>query len=308
MNLNFIYYFPKPIIPRFIQIFFRRIAVFLKIKKVINNELWPIYQKTNRTPSGFSGWPDNKKFVFILRHDVESKKGFDKFQELLEIDKENGFISSFNFVPKKYEVNDKSIDLIKKNGFELGVHGLYHDGKLYFSKKQFQKRAVLINEYIYLWGAVGFYSPSSHHKLDWLHKLNIQYDSSTFDTDPFEPQSDGADTIFPFFVNDSFNKRTYIEIPYTLPQDFTLFILMKQDTIDVWKKKLDWIAENGGVAFLNTHPDYMAFTDEYNNNKEYSCNMYVDFLRYVKTQYKGQYWNILPKQLAEFWRKSFTIS
>jgi hypothetical protein len=36
--------------------------------------------------------------------------------------------------------------------------------------------------------------------LDWLGDLNIQYDGSTFDTDPFEPQPDGAGTIFPFWV------------------------------------------------------------------------------------------------------------
>ena len=36
--------------------------------------------------------------------------------------------------------------------------------------------------------------------LDWLHDLTIAWDSSTFDTDPFEPQADGAGTIFPFWV------------------------------------------------------------------------------------------------------------
>ena len=30
--------------------------------------------------------------------------------------------------------------------------------------------------------------------------LNIAYDASTFDTDPFEPQPDGVNTIFPFWV------------------------------------------------------------------------------------------------------------
>src|ERR1700746_3430317 len=38
------------------------------------------------------------------------------------------------------------------------------------------------------------------HKLDWLHDLDIEYDASTFDTDPFEPQPDGHGTIFPFWV------------------------------------------------------------------------------------------------------------
>ena len=38
------------------------------------------------------------------------------------------------------------------------------------------------------------------HNLEWFHDLNVKYDSSTFDTDPFEPQPDGVGTIFPFWV------------------------------------------------------------------------------------------------------------
>jgi hypothetical protein len=36
--------------------------------------------------------------------------------------------------------------------------------------------------------------------LDWLHDLDVQYDASTFDTDPFEPQPDGRHTMFPFWM------------------------------------------------------------------------------------------------------------
>ena len=43
-----------------------------------------------------------------------------------------------------------------------------------------------------------------YHNLDWIHDLDIYYDASTFDTDPFEPQPDGFKTIYPFTVkNDS---------------------------------------------------------------------------------------------------------
>jgi len=307
MNIKIIYYFHKPIIPRFIQIICRRIIVHFKKKKYLVNEVWPIDKKTNSTPYGFQGWPNKKRFAFILRHDVESEYGYNKCYELLELDKKMGFKSSFNFVPKKYEVTHKTIDFIEKNGFEMGVHGLYHDGKLYFSKKHFQKRSELINYYLKLWRSVGFYSPSSHHKLDWLHELDIEYDSSTFDTDPFEPQSDGAGTIYPFFVKDDSTHSLYVEIPYTIPQDFTLFVLMKQNNIEIWKKKLDWIAENGGVAFLNTHPDYMCF-DKTNNGREYLVSRYIEFLEYVKTEYTGQYWHVLPKQIAQYWKQIFNIS
>ena len=34
---------------------------------------------------------------------------------------------------------------------------------------------------------------------------------------------------------------------------------MQRQDIDTWKKKLDWIAEKGGMVLINTHPDYMVF-------------------------------------------------
>jgi hypothetical protein len=34
-------------------------------------------------------------------------------------------------------------------------------------------------------------SPSMYHDPEMLHQLDIEYDASTFDTDPFEPQPDG---------------------------------------------------------------------------------------------------------------------
>jgi len=307
MNIKNIYYFHKPIIPRFIQIFFRRIAIYFKKKKYIINEVWPIDRRTNTIPDGFNGWPDKKLFAFVLRHDIETEKGYNKYLKLLELDKKIGYKSSFNFVPKKYDVANETIELIAKNGFELGVHGLYHDGKLYLSKKRFQQRAHVINHYLKLWKSIGFYSPSSHHKLDWLQALDIEYDSSTFDTDPFEPQSDSAGTIYPFFVKDDITNNVYVEIPYTLPQDFTLFILMKQNNIDIWKSKMDWIAKNGGLVFLNTHPDYMCFNNK-NNGREYPVSRYIEFLEYVKTEYKGQYWHALPRQVARYWKQIFNIS
>ena len=104
-------------------------------------------------------------------------------------------------------------------------------------KKVFNERAIRINQYLKDWEAVGFRSPAMHHNLDWLHKLQIMYDASTFDTDPFEPQSDGARTIFPFWVNGDSFQNSYLELPYTLAQDFTLFILLKEKNIKLWIKK-----------------------------------------------------------------------
>jgi hypothetical protein len=60
-------------------------------------------------------------------------------------------------------------------------------------------------------------------QLDWFHDVEIDYEGSTFDTDPFEPQPDRCQTIFPLFVPDESktDRLGYVELLYTLPQDST---------------------------------------------------------------------------------------
>jgi len=93
-----------------------------------------------------------------------------------------------------------------------------------------------------------------------------------------------------------------------LAQDFTLFVLMREKNIGIWKKKLNWIVENGGMALLNTHPDYMRFEGKKSKIDEYSYKYYEEFLRYIRSEYKTQYWHVLPREMARFWRNSLKDS
>jgi hypothetical protein len=295
--LKKIFYILKPYIFRRIQIFLRRFLIRSKIKK--HTDVWPIFPCSQTKPENWAGWPDGKDFAFVLTHDVELRKGHDKCRRLLQIEKELGFKSSFYFVPERYKVDKELREFIISEGFEVGVHGLNHDGKLFRSKKEFSKRAKKINQYLKEWNSVGFRAPAMHHNLEWIGKLDIEYDLSTFDTDPFEPQPDGVGTIFPFWVEGKDGRPGYLEIPYTLAQDFTLFILMKEDTPDIWYKKLNWIAENGGMVLVDVHPDYLNFENK-NLFEEFPVRHYIKLLDYVKSKYEGKYWHALPKQVAKF--------
>jgi peptidoglycan/xylan/chitin deacetylase (PgdA/CDA1 family) len=290
-----LFYLIKPYVPRRLQITLRRRAALLKRRKV--GCFWPIDPKAGKSPADWPGWPDGKQFALVLTHDVDTQKGHNRCHELLDLEERLGFRSSFNFVPERYKVSAQLLIDVKKRGFEVGVHGLKHDGKLYLSKKNFNERASKINGYLKKWGAVGFRSPAMHHKLEWIHALDIQYDLSTFDTDPFEPQPDGIGTIFPFWINNN-SDGGYVELPYTLPQDFTLFVLLKETSINIWREKLDWIAKNNGMALLNTHPDYMNFDGSKLLLEEYPFEYYKDFLLYVENKYRGRYWCALPKDVA----------
>jgi peptidoglycan/xylan/chitin deacetylase (PgdA/CDA1 family) len=263
--------------------------------------VWPVDPDSGQAPPGWPGWPEDREFAFVLTHDVDTTRGQDRCLDLMMLEKAAGFRSSFNFVPQRYQVSALLRQELVDKGFEVGVHGLNHDGRLYSDLETFTHRAQLINGYIREWQAAGFRSPSMQHNLEWIHKLNIDYDASTFDTDPFEPQPDGMGTIFPFMVNGD-GTGGYVELPYTMPQDFTLFILMAENGIDIWKRKLEWVAEKGGMVLVNTHPDYMHFGDGQPGAEEYRVELYGRLLELVREKFEGRYWHALPRELASWFR------
>jgi hypothetical protein len=187
------------------------------------------------------------------------------------------------------------------------VHDLNHDGRLFQDRRIFEKRYPRINSYLREWNAAGFRSGATHRNLDWIYNLQIEYDASCFENDPFEPQPGDANSIFPFPVADEAHPHGYIELPYTLPQDFTVFVILAEKSLSIWQKKLDWIAEKGGMALFISHPDYMAF-DGKGTFEQYPVTYYTDFLRYVKERYTNEYWNALPREAARFWRQSVVPS
>lgn len=80
---------------------------------------------------------------------------------------------------------------------------------------------------------------------------------------------------------------------------------MQEKCIDIWKKKLDWIVENGGMALVNVHPDYINFSNGKNSLEEFSVDLYVNFLDYINEKYKNQFYQVLPRELSEFWKANY---
>jgi peptidoglycan/xylan/chitin deacetylase (PgdA/CDA1 family) len=281
-------------------LFLRRLVARWRSESVSGK--WPVLPGSEKKPAQWEGWPGGKKFAFVLTHDIECQRGYQRIEALVQLEMELGLRSSFNFVPERYTVEEHVRKNLQERGFEVGVHGLKHDGKLYSSRNEFLRRAQKINQYGREWGAVGFRSPSMHHNLEWLLDLDFQYDASTFDTDPFEPQPDGIETIFPVWVPGRRGRPGYIELPYTIPQDVTLFAVLCHHDASVWKRKLDWVAQHGGMVLINTHPDYMYLGGGKEEIDEYPIAFYRDFLEYVQTKYADLYWHALPCEVARFWR------
>lgn len=313
------YYKLKPLILRRAQLALRGLYARWKLKRV--SHIWPIDPETANPPPGWRGWPEGKRFALVLTHDVETAQGQGKCRPLAELEMEHGFRSSFNFVAEDYPVDRDLQRYLVENGFEIGLHGLNHRGNMFSPARRFLKEAPKINYYLREWEAVGFRAPSMYRDFKLIGLLEILYDSSSFDTDPFEPQPQGLGTIFPQFLACNHQSVTcnsqpvtrnlhpspgFMELPYTLPQDHTLFLILREKDISIWKHKLNWIAEKGGMALLNVHPDYMALEGRGNSRFTYPSRLYKEFLNYVLCAYKGDYWHALPRETAGYCKRAYT--
>jgi peptidoglycan/xylan/chitin deacetylase (PgdA/CDA1 family) len=231
-------------------------------------------------------WPEGKRFALVLTHDVESAEGLARIWDLVELEERVGVRSSFNLVAGEYPVDMALVRELHARGFEVGVHGWRHDGRMFESLSRFDGDCVHINQTLREWGAVGFRSPMTHRHPVPMQELAVEYDSSFFDTDPFEPISGGVMTIWPFFMG------RFVELPYTLPQDHTLIETMGETTPRVWLEKSRFIAEHGGMALLNSHPEYLCLAG--------NLHMYEEFLDAACCE--GHAWRALPKDVSVWWR------
>lgn len=296
--LRSLYYQLKPFMPWRLRMALRRTLAHGKRRAW--EDVWPINESAGRPPEGWLGWPNGKKFAFVLTHDVEGLQGLAKCRQLAQVEKKLGFRSSFNLVPEgDYVVPPELRAELARDGFEVGVHDLHHDGKLYNSRREFARNAAQIQRYLKEWGAVGFRSGFMLHNLEWAHDIGAFYDGSTFDIDPFEPQPDGTGTIFPFWVPGAGGKG-YVELPYTLPQDSTLYLILQETSPDIWLKKLDWVAEHGGMALVNVHPDYVCFEGGQPSARTYPVAFYEKLLMRVRERYGQSAWCCLPREVATF--------
>ncbi len=282
------YYQLRPIIPRSLRrILQQRRKVGIDSDCFIPSTFFQkLSEVSSEIPIGFS-WPGDAKFAFVLTHDVETKDGLRWISRLADLEEKLGFRSSWNFVPYKYKIDRGLVRDLRRRGFEIGIHGYNHDGKLFSSRRTFDRRAQWINRALEEYRAVGFRAPMMHRNFEWMQDLNIQYDTSCADIDPFQPMPGGVGSIWPFQVG------RFVELPYTLPQDHTLFIAHRLRDNKIWRRKLDFLIKHSGMALMTTHPDYL--------DTEHRFGIYRDFLLHV--QNRESYWHATPAAIADWWHK-----
>src|SRR5206468_2832418 len=86
------------------------------------------------------------------------------------------------------------------------------------------------------------------------------------------------------------------ELPLTMTQDYSLFNIIGDRSIGLWKKEIDLVMEKHGLASFNTHPDYIM--------ADGCVDIYRELLQYLTKVCADRHaWLALPKEVDTWWRQ-----
>jgi hypothetical protein len=236
-------------------------------------------------------WPEGAPSCVMMTHDVETTEGRRFCPSLMDLDDSFGIKSSFQLVPELPGAPTETLwDVVRGRGFEVNLHDLNHDGALFRSRDQFLQRAARINQYARELGCRGFRSAAMYREQSWFDAFEFSYDMSVPNSAHLEPQRGGCCTVMPYFVGN------LLELPLTTTQDYSLFHIIGNYSIALWKRQVELIrARNGLISFI-VHPDYLRTERErcvYGNLLEYLADLRAN----------RQAWIALPFEIDRWWRR-----
>jgi len=235
-------------------------------------------------------WPEGAPSSLIMTHDVETRAGRDFTSQLMDLDDSYGIKSSFQVIPEeRYKVPNEYVEEIRKRGFEFNIHDLNHDGNLYRKHEEFLRRAGKINTYGLKYDAKGFRAGAMYRVLDWYDAYEFSYDMSLSSVAHLEPKRGGCCTVFPFFIG------KILELPLTTSQDYSVFHILGDYSIDLWKEQLGLIRHRNGLMSFIAHPDYLK-----NRRTRKVYETLLDHLRQMIALEK--IWAALPGEVDQWWR------
>jgi hypothetical protein len=209
----------------------------------------------------------------------------------MDLNDSYGVKSSFQIVPVgRYRVSDEILGEIRTRGFEINVHDRSHDGLLYRDRKTFLARAKKINRFAVETGAEGFRSGVLYRNVDWYDAFTVAYDMSVPNVGHLDPQPGGCCTVMPYFIG------RILEIPVTTTQDYSLFHILDDYSIELWKRQIGLIMGGNGLASFIVHPDYII--------EGRARVTYSELLAYLSLLRSEQnVWTALPGEVNRWWRE-----
>lgn len=237
-------------------------------------------------------WPEGHAACAIMTHDVEERSGRDCTVQVMDMNEAYGIKASFQIVPeRRYPVPAAYLESIRQRGGEVNVQGLTHDGRLFWEWEEFLRRTTKINHYAKEWGAQGFRSPVLYRNADWMQHLDFSYDMSFPNVARLDPQRGGCCTIMPYFLPGGL-----LELPVTMIQDYSLFHVLGQYSIDLWQQQARLILDGHGLMNCIVHPDYLTTRREQDVYKAL-----LDYLHTLRSD--QQVWMPLPRDVARWWQE-----
>jgi hypothetical protein len=241
-------------------------------------------------------WPQGHSGCVMLTHDIETARGRDHCVELAAMDASFGMKSAFQVVPENsYEVKLSFLESLRAKGAEINLHGLTHDGQLFRDRNRFLRDVKHINSYARQYGARGFRSPVMYRNLEWYGDLDLAYDMSVPNAAHLDPQRGGCCTVMPYFIGN------ILELPLTTVQDYSLFNILGERSIDLWKRQIELILEKHGLLSFNIHPDYIM--------NEPFRGLYRELLQHLRQVCaERNIWIALPGEVDQWWRQRQRMS
>ena len=303
--LRKIYYWIRPLLAVSVRKHFQRLA--LRNWERLPFPAWPVdrtvehiherllflsakAQKVENIPFIWF-WPEGASCCVIVTHDVETKEGVSLIPRLMDTDEAFGIKASFQLIPQKqYTVGAELLNTIEARGFEVAIQDLTHDGDLFDERDEFLRRARLINRHLQEYRAQGFRAGRMYRNADWYEALEISYDMSIPNVAHLDPQRGGCCTVFPFFIG------RILELPLTTTQDYSLFHVLGDYSIELWKRQIALIMEKHGLVSFIVHPDYVR--------EEKALGVYKALLDYVsRLRDERDVWVALPREVNRWWRE-----
>lgn len=235
-------------------------------------------------------WPDGAQSCVAMTHDLETERGKAFCAELMDIDDTFGFKASIQVVPEgRYKVSAAFVKGLRDRGFEVNIQDLNHDGNLFRDQEEFRRRAQEINRYGEIYDAKGFRAAVLYRNLDWYDALQFSFDMSVPNVAHLDPQRGGCCTVMPYFVGD------ILEIPVTTTQDYTLFHLLNEYSLDLWKTQTELIMEKNGLVSFIVHPDYVI--------EPKAQGVFRDLLSFLRQQgLRKRVWFAVAGEIDHWWR------
>lgn len=241
-------------------------------------------------------WPDGAPACSIMTHDVETERGRQFCGELMEIDSSFKVPSSFQIVPEeRYSVDSSFLHSITDAGFEVNVHDLNHDCRLFEDRRIFERRVKEINRYGREFGASGFRSAVLYRNQEWYDSLDFEYDMSVPNVAHLDPQRGGCCTVMPYFVHG------LVELPVTATQDHSLFNVFGDFSTRLWETQISAILERNGLISFITHPDYLI-----SRRAQETYKALLSILGRLRAE--TNVWMALPRDVNRWWRQRDQMS